>query len=133
MKATAEIQVIPLGVGVSVRREVRRAHELLEESGLIIETHASGTDVEGDLAQILQAVERVHEALHAEGTVRLVTRREARDADRQGADARRQAALIGGSRDAERLGSTRRCAPRSAGGPDRDSREITSAIQEDLR
>ncbi|MBV8265210.1 MAG: MTH1187 family thiamine-binding protein [Planctomycetaceae bacterium] len=73
MKATAEIQAIPLGAGVSVRREVRRAHELLAESGLIIETHASGTDVEGDLSQILRAVERVHEALHAEGTVRLIT------------------------------------------------------------
>ena len=28
MKATAEIQVVPLGVGVSVRKEVMRAHEL---------------------------------------------------------------------------------------------------------
>jgi uncharacterized protein YqgV (UPF0045/DUF77 family) len=60
MKATAEIQAIPLGAGVSVRREVQRAHELLEQSGLIIETHASGTNVEGDLAQILHLVERVH-------------------------------------------------------------------------
>ena len=38
MKATAEIQAIPIGAGVSVRREVQRAHELLEQSGLIIET-----------------------------------------------------------------------------------------------
>ena len=45
------------------------AHELLKESGLIIETHASGTNVEGDLSQILQVVERVHAVLHAEGTV----------------------------------------------------------------
>ncbi|MBV8611712.1 MAG: thiamine-binding protein, partial [Singulisphaera sp.] len=59
MKATAEIQAIPLGAGVSVRREVQRAHELLKESGLLIETHASGTN-EGDLSQILQAMERVH-------------------------------------------------------------------------
>jgi uncharacterized protein (TIGR00106 family) len=73
MKATAEIQAIPIGAGVSVRREVRRAHELLKESGLIIEIHASGTNVEGDLSQILQVVERVHAVLHAEGTVRLLT------------------------------------------------------------
>ena len=73
MKATAEIQAIPLGVGVSMRREVQRAHELLQESGLIIETHAAGTNVEGDLAQILHMVERVHAVLHAEGTVRLIT------------------------------------------------------------
>ena len=49
------------------------AHELLKESGLIIETHASGTNVEGDLAQILQVVERIHAVLHAEGAVRLIT------------------------------------------------------------
>ena len=73
MNATAEIQVIPLGAGVSVRGEVQRAHELLKQSGLILETHASGTNVEGDLWQILHAVERVHAVLHAEGTVRLLT------------------------------------------------------------
>ena len=56
-----------------MRREVQRAHELLQQSGLILETHASGTNVEGDLAQILQALERVHAVLHAEGIVRLIT------------------------------------------------------------
>ncbi|MBV8487774.1 MAG: MTH1187 family thiamine-binding protein [Planctomycetaceae bacterium] len=73
MKATAEIQAIPIGAGVSVRREVRRAHDLLAESGLLIETHPSGTNIEGDLSQILQAIERLHTVLHAEGTVRLIT------------------------------------------------------------
>ena len=29
MHATAEIQVIPIGAGVSVREEVRRAHEII--------------------------------------------------------------------------------------------------------
>lgn len=37
MKALAEIQVIPIGVGVSVRKEVRRAHEVLRNSGLKVE------------------------------------------------------------------------------------------------
>ncbi len=73
MRAVAEIQVIPIGVGVSVRREVQRAHELLRASGLRAELHAYGTNVEGELADILDAVRRVHETLHAEGTVRLST------------------------------------------------------------
>jgi uncharacterized protein (TIGR00106 family) len=73
MKAVAEVQVIPIGVGVSVRREVRRAHELLREAGLIVELHAYGTNVEGELGQILDAVRRVHETLHTEGVVRLST------------------------------------------------------------
>jgi uncharacterized protein (TIGR00106 family) len=73
MKAVAEIQVIPIGVGVSVRREVQRAHEVLQATGLHAELHAYGTNVEGELADILDAVRRVHETLHAEGTVRLST------------------------------------------------------------
>jgi uncharacterized protein (TIGR00106 family) len=73
MKATAEIQVIPLGTGVSVRPHVRRAHELLAASGLHVVLHAFGTNVEGELGDILDAVRRVHETLHAEGVVRLST------------------------------------------------------------
>jgi uncharacterized protein (TIGR00106 family) len=71
MKATAEVQVIPIGSGVSVRREVKRAHQILEESGLHVELHSYGTNVEGELADILEAVRRVHETLHAEGTARI--------------------------------------------------------------
>lgn len=73
MKALAEIQVIPIGSGVSVRAEVQRAHEILRASGLHVQLHAYGTNVEGELAGILDAVRRVHETLHAEGTVRLST------------------------------------------------------------
>jgi uncharacterized protein (TIGR00106 family) len=71
MKATAEIQVIPLGVGVSVREPVKRAHELLEEAGLHVELHAFGTNVEGELDDVLAAVKKVHETLHAEGVPRI--------------------------------------------------------------
>lgn len=73
MHATAEIQVIPIGAGVSVRQEVQRAHEILASSGLTVQLHAYGTNVEGEMGQIFAAVERVHETLHAEGTVRLAT------------------------------------------------------------
>lgn len=73
MKALAEIQVVPLGVGVSVRKEVMRAHRLIRESGLVVQLHAYGTNVEGDLDVILDTIRKVHETLHAEGTPRLVT------------------------------------------------------------
>ena len=33
MHAIVEVQIIPIGSGVSVRKEVMRAHELLEASG----------------------------------------------------------------------------------------------------
>jgi len=73
MKATAEIQVVPIGSGVSVRKEVQRAHQVLVDSGLQVALHAYGTNVEGELGDILDAVRRVHETLHAEGVVRLST------------------------------------------------------------
>ena len=73
MKALAEIQVIPIGVGVSVRKEVKRAHEVILASGLKANLHAEGTNVEGDLQTILSTVEQIHETLHTEGTQRLST------------------------------------------------------------
>ncbi len=73
MKAVAEIQVIPIGVGVSVRAQVRRAQELIRESGLVVQEHSFGTNVEGELETILAVVARIHEVLHGEGTTRLST------------------------------------------------------------
>ena len=73
MKATAELQVVPIGAGVSVRTEVTRIVELLGNHDFIMETHASGTNIEGELDDILDALKQIHATLHAEGTVRLVS------------------------------------------------------------
>lgn len=73
MKATGDIQVIPIGSGVSVRAEVKRAHQILVEAGIDAQLHPNGTNVEGELEAIFDAVRRVHETLHAEGTQRLAT------------------------------------------------------------
>ncbi len=73
MKATAELQVIPIGSGVSVRGEITRVVTLLNDRDLIVETHASGTNVEGELDEILDALRQVHEMLHQQGSTRLVS------------------------------------------------------------
>ena len=73
MKATAELQVVPIGTGVSVRPQIRQVVELLQEHDFILETHASGTNIEGELESILEAVARIHRELHASGSVRLVS------------------------------------------------------------
>ena len=73
MKATAELQVIPIGSGVSVRREITRVVDMLQGHGFIIEPHASGTNIEGELADILTVVGQIHETLHKEGSIRLVS------------------------------------------------------------
>jgi uncharacterized protein (TIGR00106 family) len=73
MKATAELQVVPIGKGVSVRREILRVVEMLRGHDFIVETHASGTNIEGELAEILAVVGEIHEVLHREGCVRLLS------------------------------------------------------------
>lgn len=73
MKAIAEVQIIPIGAGVSVRKEVKRAHELLEASGLNIALHANGTNMEGELEEVLEAIQSTILALHEEEVVRLST------------------------------------------------------------
>jgi len=73
MKATAELQVLPIGSNVSVRKDIIRILELLQKYDFIVETHAFGTNIEGELADILAAVKQIHETLHNEGTVRLLS------------------------------------------------------------
>ena len=73
MKSTVELQVIPLGNGVSVRKEIMRVVDILQSYDFIVETHASGTNIEGDIDKIFNAVKAIHETLHAEGSIRLVS------------------------------------------------------------
>ena len=73
MKSTVELQVVPIGDGVSVRAEILKVVEVLAQYDFILETHASGTNIEGELSEILKAVEEVHKALHNAGTVRLIS------------------------------------------------------------
>lgn len=73
MKATVELQVIPLGQGVSVRNEVKHVVDLLSQYNFIIETHASGSNIEGELTEILSAVEKIHARLHEQGSARLIS------------------------------------------------------------
>ena len=73
MKATADLQVIPIGSGVSVRTEITAVVEMLKKYPLKVVSHAAGTNLEGDLADILSAVSKTHELLHDSGTVRIVS------------------------------------------------------------
>jgi uncharacterized protein (TIGR00106 family) len=73
MQATADFQFIPLGAGVSVREQIVEVVAMLKQYDFIVESHAAGTNIEGPLEQILKAVEQIHRAMHARGTVRIVS------------------------------------------------------------
>ena len=47
--------------------------EVLKTYDFLLEPHASGTNIEGELADILAAVAAIHQMLHREGSVRLLS------------------------------------------------------------
>ncbi|MES1927574.1 MTH1187 family thiamine-binding protein [Salinisphaera sp. T31B1] len=73
MKITAELCVIPMGVGVSVSRYVAACEPILRQAGLNPQLHAYGTNVEGEWDDVFAAFKRCHQAIHDMGAVRVFT------------------------------------------------------------
>lgn len=73
MKVHADLCVIPIGVGVSVGEYVAECQRVLEEAGLEHRMHAYGTNIAGDWDQVMAAVKRCHERIHAMGAPRIST------------------------------------------------------------
>jgi uncharacterized protein (TIGR00106 family) len=73
MQVIADLCVVPIGIGVSVSKEVAVCERILQEAGLKTRLHAYGTNIEGDWDQVFAAVKRCHEALHSAGVPRIST------------------------------------------------------------
>jgi len=73
MDVIADICIIPLGVGVSVSKEIAVCERIFAEAGLSTSLHAYGTNVEGEWDRVFAAVKRCHEALHTAGVPRIST------------------------------------------------------------
>ena len=73
MKVIADLCVIPIGVGVSVSKEVAICERILAAAGLKTQLHAYGTNIVGEWDQVFTAVKRCHEALHEAGVPRVST------------------------------------------------------------
>jgi uncharacterized protein (TIGR00106 family) len=73
MKVIADLCVIPLGVGVSVSKEVAACERVLKEAGLKIRLHAYGTNIEGEWDEVFAAIKRCHEVVHGMGAPRIST------------------------------------------------------------
>jgi uncharacterized protein (TIGR00106 family) len=73
MHVIADICVVPMGIGVSVSREVAACERVFKEAGLETRLHAYGTNVEGDWDTVFAAVKRCHEVLHEAGVPRIST------------------------------------------------------------
>ena len=73
MNVIADVCIIPLGVGVSVSKEIAVCERIFAEAGLATRLHAYGTNIEGEWDQVFAAVKRCHEALHTQGIPRIST------------------------------------------------------------
>lgn len=70
----AEFSVVPIGTETGVARFVKAAVDALKKENIKFELHAMGTVIEAeDTKTLLDAVEKAHEAVFAEGAERVVT------------------------------------------------------------
>ncbi len=73
MKVLMDLCLVPLGVGVSVSAYVAACERILREAGLRTQLHGYGTNIEGEWDEVLAAVKRCHQAVHAMGAPRIST------------------------------------------------------------
>ena len=73
MKVIADLCLVPIGIGVSVSREIAACQRVLDEAGLKTELHAYGTNIEGEWDQVFGAIKRCHELIHEMGAPRIST------------------------------------------------------------
>lgn len=73
MKIIAELSIIPIGVGVSLSKYIAECERILKSKGLTIQLHAEGTNIEGELNDVLNAIKSCIEVVHKLGAPRLVT------------------------------------------------------------
>ncbi|HTX35509.1 MAG TPA: MTH1187 family thiamine-binding protein [Bryobacteraceae bacterium] len=71
MQVIADLCLIPIGIGVSVSKEVAACERILAEAGLKTKLHAYGTNIEGEWDQVFAAIKRCHEVVHAMGAPRI--------------------------------------------------------------
>ncbi len=72
--ALMEISIVPLGTKqVSLSDYVARAARVAGDSGLEFRLHDMGTTVRGDLHQLLELAERMHEAVFGPDVMRVYT------------------------------------------------------------
>ena len=71
MRVIADLCLVPLGIGVSVSKEIAACERVLAEAGLKTKLHAYGTNIEGEWDDVFGAIKRCHEVVHAMGAPRI--------------------------------------------------------------
>ena len=73
MNTIVDLCIVPLGVGVSVSKEIAECQKILKAAGLKTALHAYGTNIEGDWDKVCAAIKKCHSVLHSQGVPRIST------------------------------------------------------------
>jgi len=73
VKVIVDLCLVPIGIGVSVSKEIAACQRVLEEAGLKTALHAYGTNIEGEWDAVFAAIKRCHEVVHRMGAPRITT------------------------------------------------------------
>ena len=71
MRVIADLCLIPIGVSVSVSKEIAACERVFAEAGLKVNLHAYGTNIEGEWDEVFAAIKRCHEVVHSMGAPRI--------------------------------------------------------------
>lgn len=71
MRVIADLCLVPIGIGVSVSKEIAACERVLSEAGLKTKLHAYGTNIEGEWDDVFAAIKRCHEVVHEMGAKRI--------------------------------------------------------------
>ena len=71
MRVIADLCLIPIGVGVSVSKEIAACERIFADAGLKVNLHAYGTNIEGEWDEVFAAIKRCHEVVHSMGAPRV--------------------------------------------------------------
>ncbi len=73
--AVASVSIVPVGTGnASLSSYVARCVDVVEDSGLKYQLNPMGTVIEGETADILEVVRKMHESVFSDEIVRVLTR-----------------------------------------------------------
>lgn len=73
MKVLAELTVIPIGVGTSFSKYIAECERLFKTTNVKFQLHAEGTNLEGEMDEVLNLVKQCHELVHDMNVPRIVT------------------------------------------------------------
>lgn len=71
MKVTADLTIIPMGVGPSVSDYIADIKEVMDASDVKTHMQANGTALEGELSDIIKLIEQCEQRLSEKGVERI--------------------------------------------------------------